>query len=128
MTPSFSYSAFNIGVVTISVRIAASFFLSTSSSFLFLIYKRFVCFCNFQLEIQPHSHQTIYGLHLGKEYEVHIRCRMQVFIKFGEFSESIFIQVTEIPSTGNACVRMMQCIFGELQTVFFSFEHLTQYD
>ncbi|KAM7391430.1 hypothetical protein PAMP_022119 [Pampus punctatissimus] len=52
------------------------------------------------LEIQPRTQQTIYGLHKGKEYEVHIRCRMQAFTKFGEFSDSIFIQVTEIPSKG----------------------------
>uniref|UniRef100_A0A3Q2UXM6 Growth hormone receptor n=1 Tax=Haplochromis burtoni TaxID=8153 RepID=A0A3Q2UXM6_HAPBU len=64
------------------------------------------------LEIQPHSHQTIYGLHLGKEYEVHIRCRMQVFIKFGEFSESIFIQVTEIPSTEFPVHLTLVFVFG----------------
>lgn len=52
--------------------------------------------------MQPHTQQTIYGLHKGKEYEVHIRCRMHAFIKFGEFSDSIFIQVTEIPSKGKA--------------------------
>lgn len=56
----------------------------------------------YQLEMQPHTQQTIYGLHKGKEYEVHIRCRMRAFIKFGEFSDSIFIQVTEIPSKGKA--------------------------
>uniref|UniRef100_A0A3B4TNF4 Growth hormone receptor a n=1 Tax=Seriola dumerili TaxID=41447 RepID=A0A3B4TNF4_SERDU len=47
------------------------------------------------LEMQRHTQQTIYGLHIGKEYEVHIRCRMQAFIKFGEFSDSIFIQVSK---------------------------------
>lgn len=46
-----------------------------------------------QLEIQPHTQQTIYGLHVGGEYEVHIRCRMKAFTKFGEFSDSIFIQM-----------------------------------
>ncbi|KAF1389295.1 hypothetical protein PFLUV_G00071950 [Perca fluviatilis] len=50
------------------------------------------------LEIQPHTQQTIYGLHIGEEYEVHIRCRMQAFTKFGDFSDSIFIQVTDISS------------------------------
>lgn len=53
-----------------------------------------------QLEIQPLTQQTIYGLQIGKEYEVHIRCKMRAFVKFGEFSESIYIQVNEIPSTG----------------------------
>uniref|UniRef100_A0A3B5LC78 Growth hormone receptor a n=1 Tax=Xiphophorus couchianus TaxID=32473 RepID=A0A3B5LC78_9TELE len=47
---------------------------------------------------QPHTQQTIYGLQIGKEYEVHIRSRMQAFVKFGEFSDSIFIEVTEISS------------------------------
>lgn len=53
-----------------------------------------------QLEVQRHTHQTIYGLTIGKDYEVHIRSRMQAFHKFGEFSDSIFIDVTEIPSRG----------------------------
>ncbi|CAG09557.1 unnamed protein product, partial [Tetraodon nigroviridis] len=52
------------------------------------------------LEVQRHTHQTIYGLTIGKDYEVHIRCRMQAFQKFGEFSDSIFIEVTEVPSRG----------------------------
>lgn len=52
------------------------------------------------MEVQRHTHQTIYGLTIGKEYEVHIRCRMQAFQKFGQFSDSIFIEVTEIPSRG----------------------------
>uniref|UniRef100_A0A3B4TLS3 Growth hormone receptor a n=1 Tax=Seriola dumerili TaxID=41447 RepID=A0A3B4TLS3_SERDU len=51
------------------------------------------------LEMQRHTQQTIYGLHIGKEYEVHIRCRMQAFIKFGEFSDSIFIQVSSRETT-----------------------------
>ncbi|XP_054466149.1 growth hormone receptor a [Anoplopoma fimbria] len=50
------------------------------------------------LEMQPQTQQTIFGLHIGKEYEVHIRCRMQAFTKFGEFSDSIFIHVTEVPN------------------------------
>lgn len=54
--------------------------------------------------MQPQSQQTIFGLHIGKEYEVHIRCRMQAFTKFGEFSSSIFIHVTEIPSRGKITV------------------------
>lgn len=58
------------------------------------------CLSVLQLEMQPHTQQTIYGLQIGKEYEVHIRCRMQAFVKFGEFSDSVFIQVTEIPSQG----------------------------
>uniref|UniRef100_I3KDB4 Growth hormone receptor n=1 Tax=Oreochromis niloticus TaxID=8128 RepID=I3KDB4_ORENI len=64
------------------------------------------------LDIQRQSHQTIYGLRLGKEYEVHIRCRMQAFIKFGEFSESVFIQVTEIPSTESTVHLTLVLVFG----------------
>ncbi|XP_071339490.1 growth hormone receptor a [Trachinotus anak] len=51
------------------------------------------------LEMERHTQQTIYGLHIGKEYEVHIRCRMQAFTKFGEFSDSIFIQVMSSKET-----------------------------
>ena len=61
--------------------------------------------CVIQLEMQRHTHQTIYGLQIGKEYEVHIRCRMQAFTKFGEFSTSIFIQVNEIPNKGGSWVE-----------------------
>lgn len=52
------------------------------------------------MEKQPHTQQTIYGLHTGKEYEVHIRSRMQAFVKFGEFSDSVFIKMDEIPHKG----------------------------
>ncbi|XP_059192563.1 growth hormone receptor a [Centropristis striata] len=64
------------------------------------------------LEMQPHTQQTIFGLHIGKEYEVHIRCRMQAFTKFGEFSDSIFIQVTEIPSKESAFPLTLVLVFG----------------
>ncbi|XP_044230538.1 growth hormone receptor a isoform X2 [Thunnus albacares] len=64
------------------------------------------------LEMQPHTQQTIYGLHKGKEYEVHIRCRMQAFTKFGEFSNSIFIQVTEIPSKESVFPLTLVVVFG----------------
>uniref|UniRef100_UPI001445CC4F growth hormone receptor-like n=1 Tax=Epinephelus lanceolatus TaxID=310571 RepID=UPI001445CC4F len=64
------------------------------------------------LEMQPHTLRTIYGLHIGKEYELHIRCRMQAFTKFGEFSDSIFIQVTEIPSKESTFPLTLVLIFG----------------
>ncbi|XP_077456982.1 growth hormone receptor a [Stigmatopora argus] len=51
-----------------------------------------------EVQLEPQTQQTIYGLDLDKEYEVHIRCRMKAFTKFGDFSESIFIQVSEIPA------------------------------
>ncbi|KAM8760773.1 growth hormone receptor a [Acanthopagrus schlegelii] len=66
------------------------------------------------LEMQPHTQQTIYGLQIGKEYEVHIRCRMQAFVKFGEFSDSVFIQVTEIPSQDSNVPFKLALIFGVL--------------
>uniref|UniRef100_A0A672JHC9 Growth hormone receptor a n=1 Tax=Salarias fasciatus TaxID=181472 RepID=A0A672JHC9_SALFA len=56
------------------------------------------------LEIQPHTRQTIYGLHIGKEYEVHIRSKMPGFTKFGEFSESIFVQMEEIVPLGKQTI------------------------
>ncbi|KAM6931195.1 growth hormone receptor a [Xenentodon cancila] len=64
------------------------------------------------LEVQPLTQQTIYGLQIGKEFEVHIRCRMKAFTKFGDFSESIFIQATEIPNQGPAVLLTMVLIFG----------------
>ncbi|XP_041792224.1 growth hormone receptor a [Chelmon rostratus] len=64
------------------------------------------------LEMQPHTQQTIYGLNIGKEYEVHIRCRMLAFTKFGEFSDSIFIQVTEIPSKESTFLLTLVLVFG----------------
>ncbi|KAM9391461.1 growth hormone receptor a [Pholidichthys leucotaenia] len=64
------------------------------------------------LDIQPHTQQTIYGLHIGKEYEVHIRCRMQAFIKFGEFSDSIFIQVTEVSSREPTVLLTLVLVLG----------------
>nr|AAK72953.1 truncated growth hormone receptor [Scophthalmus maximus] len=64
------------------------------------------------LEMQPQSQQTIFGLHIGKGYEVHIRCRMQAFTKFGEFSSSIFIHVTEIPSRETTFPLAVVLVFG----------------
>ncbi|MEQ2176086.1 hypothetical protein GOODEAATRI_024490, partial [Goodea atripinnis] len=64
------------------------------------------------LEKQPHTKQTIYGLQIGKEYEVHIRSRMQAFVKFGEFSDSIFIEVTEIPNRHGLVPFTLVVIFG----------------
>ncbi|MEQ2252349.1 hypothetical protein ILYODFUR_020939 [Ilyodon furcidens] len=64
------------------------------------------------LEKQPHTKQTIYGLQIGKEYEVHIRSRMQAFVKFGEFSDSIFIEVTEIPNKHGLVPFTLVVIFG----------------
>ncbi|XP_034026437.1 growth hormone receptor a isoform X2 [Thalassophryne amazonica] len=54
------------------------------------------------LEVQPQTQQTVYGLHIGKEYEVHIRCSLRGRRKFGDFSDSIFIHVAELPSKGRS--------------------------
>ncbi|XP_041642523.1 growth hormone receptor a isoform X2 [Cheilinus undulatus] len=64
------------------------------------------------LEIEPQTRQTVYGLQIGKEYEVHIRCRMKAVTKFGEFSESIFIQVNEIPNKESTFPLTLVFIFG----------------
>uniref|UniRef100_A0AAQ5XLB3 Growth hormone receptor n=1 Tax=Amphiprion ocellaris TaxID=80972 RepID=A0AAQ5XLB3_AMPOC len=64
------------------------------------------------LEMQPHTQQTIYGLHIGKDYEVHIRCRMVAFTKFGEFSDSIFIEVTEIPTKESTIPFTLVLVLG----------------
>ncbi|TMS03738.1 Growth hormone receptor [Larimichthys crocea] len=64
------------------------------------------------LEMQQQTQQTIYGLHTGKEYEVHIHCRMPAFKDFGDFSESIFIQVTKVPNKESALTLMLVLVFG----------------
>uniref|UniRef100_A0A665TQG6 Growth hormone receptor-like n=1 Tax=Echeneis naucrates TaxID=173247 RepID=A0A665TQG6_ECHNA len=66
------------------------------------------------LEVQPHTQKTIYGLHIGKEYEVHIRSRMQAFSKFGEFSDPIFIHVTELYSEETTFPLTFILVFGTL--------------
>ncbi|CAL8249255.1 unnamed protein product [Merluccius merluccius] len=50
------------------------------------------------VEVQGGTEQTLYGLRIEDEYEVHIRCKMKAFTKFGPYSDSIFIQVTGIPA------------------------------
>ncbi|XP_033829031.1 growth hormone receptor a [Periophthalmus magnuspinnatus] len=64
------------------------------------------------LEIQYDPQQTIYGLHVGREYEVHIRSKMKAFVKFGEFSKSIFIQIEGSGDDGTSFPVMLALIFG----------------
>ncbi|KAG7490646.1 hypothetical protein JOB18_039839 [Solea senegalensis] len=64
------------------------------------------------LEMQQHNQQTIFGLLIEKEYEVHIRCRMLGFSKFGEFSDSVFIQVSEVPSRETTYAFTIVVVFG----------------
>ncbi|CAL8345038.1 unnamed protein product [Lota lota] len=49
------------------------------------------------VEVQGGTQQTLYGLNIEEEYEVHVRCKMMTFTKFGRYSDSIFIQLTEFP-------------------------------
>ncbi|CAN9513098.1 unnamed protein product [Ophioblennius macclurei] len=64
------------------------------------------------LEIQPYPKQTIYGLHIGKEYEVHIRTKRPGFPKFGKFSESIYIHMEEIAPIVSSASLTLVLIFG----------------
>ncbi|CAL8251077.1 unnamed protein product [Boreogadus saida] len=49
------------------------------------------------VEVQGGTQQTLYGLNVEEEYEVHIRSRMKAFTKFGGYSDSIFIQLANYP-------------------------------
>ncbi|KAM8885886.1 growth hormone receptor a isoform 2-T2 [Spinachia spinachia] len=64
------------------------------------------------LEMQTQTQQTIFGLQAGKVYEVHIRCRMPGFMKFGEFSDSIFIEVMEAPIKEFTLPLTLVLVFG----------------
>ena len=52
------------------------------------------------MEVQGGTQQTLYGLNVEEEYEVHIRSRMKAFTKFGGYSDSIFIQLANYPGRG----------------------------
>uniref|UniRef100_A0A8C6UW96 Growth hormone receptor a n=1 Tax=Neogobius melanostomus TaxID=47308 RepID=A0A8C6UW96_9GOBI len=64
------------------------------------------------LEIRSDCQQTLYGLHVGREYEVHIRSRMKAFSRFGEFSTSMFIEVVGTGEEGTSFPVMLAVIFG----------------
>lgn len=65
------------------------------------------------LETLPHTKHTIYGLKVGKEYEVHIRSRMPAFTRFGGFSDPIYIHVVESPIEGDSAFSLtLAIIFG----------------
>lgn len=65
------------------------------------------------LKIQSDLQQTIYGLRVGKEYEVHIHTRMQtLYSHFGEFSTSMFIEVVGTGEEGTSFPVMLVLIFG----------------
>lgn len=64
------------------------------------------------LGTQRECKQTIYGLQVGQEYEVHMRSRMVGFTHFGEFSTSIFIDVPGNGEHGTSFPVMLALIFG----------------
>lgn len=69
------------------------------------------------LDTRSSTINTLYGLRTGEEYEVRVRCRMGSFPNFGEFSESIFVHVQEIPSKDSSFPIMLVLIFGALGVV-----------
>ncbi|XP_061673656.1 growth hormone receptor a [Syngnathoides biaculeatus] len=70
-----------------------------------------------EVQLEPQTHQTIYGLDVGKVYEVHIRCRMKAFTKFGDFSESVFIELSEIPSKDSFSLLTLVIVLGVMAAV-----------
>lgn len=64
------------------------------------------------MELEWHTQQTIYGLQIGAEYEVHIRSRMKAFTKFGDFSESIFIHMNKVTEKESTFPFILVLIFG----------------
>ncbi|XP_077417693.1 growth hormone receptor a isoform X2 [Vanacampus margaritifer] len=70
-----------------------------------------------EVQLQPQTQQTIYGLHVEKIYEVHIRCRMNAFTNFGDFSESVFIQVSEISSKDSFSLLTLVIVLGVVAAV-----------
>lgn len=64
------------------------------------------------LETQPDCKQTIYGLHVGREYEVRTRSKMSGFSRFGQFSTSLFIEIEGNGEEGTSFPVMLALIFG----------------
>lgn len=70
-----------------------------------------------KLDLESGTQQTIYGLQTEKEYEVRARCKMSSFDNFGDFSESVFVQVAPIPtkvSVFPTAVLLVFCVVGLL--------------
>ncbi|XP_019728275.1 growth hormone receptor a isoform X2 [Hippocampus comes] len=70
-----------------------------------------------EVQLQPETEQTIYGLHVDKVYEVHIRCRMKAFTKFGDFSESVFVQVSRSPNKDAFSLLTLVIVLGVVAAV-----------
>ncbi|KAL4630073.1 growth hormone receptor isoform X1 [Arapaima gigas] len=64
------------------------------------------------LDLEIGTQQSIFGLHTNKEYEVRVRCKMRTFENFGDFSESIFVHVAQIPSKESTFPVTVVFIFG----------------
>lgn len=65
--------------------------------------------------VEGGTQQTLYGLHIEEEYEVHIRCKMKTFTKFGFYSDSIFIQIRE--AAGKETLFPVSLVLGILALV-----------
>ncbi|KAI4895377.1 hypothetical protein NFI96_025649 [Prochilodus magdalenae] len=65
-----------------------------------------------KLDLESGTQQSIYGLQTDTEYEVRVRCKMSSFENFGEYSESMVIQVASIPSKESMFPTMVLLVFG----------------
>ncbi|XP_049572582.1 growth hormone receptor a isoform X2 [Syngnathus scovelli] len=70
-----------------------------------------------EVQLEAQTHQTIYGLLVDKVYEVHIRCRMKAFTKFGDFSESVFIHIAASPSKDSFSLLTLVIVLGVVAAV-----------
>ncbi|XP_026883429.2 growth hormone receptor a isoform X1 [Electrophorus electricus] len=65
-----------------------------------------------KMDLESGTQLSIYGLNTDKEYEVRVRCTMSAFENFGEFSDSVFVQVAQIPSKESMFPVMLLLVFG----------------
>ncbi|KAI2661550.1 Growth hormone receptor [Labeo rohita] len=77
----------------------------------FVLFLFTVLFFLLQLDLESGTQQSLYGLHTDKEYEVRVRCKMLAFDNFGEFSDSIFVHVAQIPSKVKQIAPGLMVIF-----------------
>ncbi|XP_021462199.2 growth hormone receptor a [Oncorhynchus mykiss] len=71
------------------------------------------------LEHEFGTQKSIYGLSTGEEYEVRVHCSMRAFNNFGEFSDAIFVHVSEIPSKESTFTVTLVLIFGAVGVAIF---------
>ncbi|XP_076859412.1 LOW QUALITY PROTEIN: growth hormone receptor a [Brachyhypopomus gauderio] len=65
-----------------------------------------------KMDLESGTQVSIYGLNTDKEYEVHVRCAMAAFHNFGEFSDSIFVQVAQVPNIEYMFPVTLLLVFG----------------